>query len=241
MVLKSQTNKSFLNSIEKSDKIIEEIEYIRNPNQYPSEDPKSKFIECMACCHSCVLVNDNLVGEPLETEMFKTTEWVVKENISEDNVVNSDISMFVYPRVLAPEIENRENNDSYKLGIIKRFDFSSELQRMSVAVKNFIDGKIILFIKGSPEQIHELLDPKTIPADYFDVLQSYTHFGLRVIALGYRILDLDIESFKENIDRDTIETNITFLGFLVFENKLKEGTAQWIADLKHGMYKWISK
>jgi hypothetical protein len=33
-------------------------------------DYKNTFIEVMACCHSLTLVNNELLGDPLEIEMF---------------------------------------------------------------------------------------------------------------------------------------------------------------------------
>jgi magnesium-transporting ATPase (P-type) len=37
--------------------------------------------------------------------------------------------------------------------LIRRFDFSSGLQRMSVICKNQLDNKFLAFVKGSPEKI----------------------------------------------------------------------------------------
>lgn len=237
---KISEKKDFMNSVEKSDKIINEIEYIRDPTKYPSDDPKTKFIECMASCHSWVLVGDKIIGDPLETEMFQSSGWKITENLGADNVVDSDITMFVSPQTVNWLVECKDKGECYKLGVLKRYDFSSELQRMSIIVQNYLDGKTVLFCKGSPEQMYELFDKNTVPTEYHDVLQSYTHFGLRVIALGYRNLKLKLSDLKNNSERSDVETNITFLGFLIFENKLKEGTAQSITDLKHGKHAFVT-
>jgi magnesium-transporting ATPase (P-type) len=42
------------------------------------------------------------------------------------------------------------------LAILKRFEFSSQLQRMSVIVRNLKDNSLKAFVKGSPEKIKEL-------------------------------------------------------------------------------------
>ena len=44
----------------------------------------------------------------------------------------------------------------YKSALIRRFDFSSSLQRMSVICKNQFDGQFKAFVKGSPEMISSL-------------------------------------------------------------------------------------
>ena len=61
-------------------------------------------------------------------------------------------------------IETRRN--VYKSALIRRFDFTSSLQRMSVICKNQIDNKFKAFVKGSPEKISELCLPETLPNDF---------------------------------------------------------------------------
>lgn len=49
----------------------------KSPDGYArsKHDALVRFYECMACCHSLARVDGQLVGDPLETEMFKTSEW----------------------------------------------------------------------------------------------------------------------------------------------------------------------
>ena len=44
----------------------------------------------------------------------------------------------------------------FRNALIRRFDFSSLLQRMSVICKNDFDETYKAFVKGSPEKISEL-------------------------------------------------------------------------------------
>ena len=76
----------------------------------------------------------------------------------------------------------------FKNALIRRFDFSSQLQRMSVICKNSFDATFKAFVKGSPEKIYELCDRSTIPDDFSQVLNQYTQEGYRVIALSYKDL-----------------------------------------------------
>ena len=52
--------------------------------------------------------------------------------------------------------QNGKDASSYNIALIKRFDFSSKLQRMSVIVKNTLSGDFRSYVKGSPERIREL-------------------------------------------------------------------------------------
>lgn len=47
-------------------------------------------------------------------------------------------------------------NNPYQIALIRRFDFSSKLQRMSVIAKNMYDDTFRSYVKGSPERIREL-------------------------------------------------------------------------------------
>lgn len=43
-------------------------------------DYQNTFIEVMACCHSLTLVNNELMGDPLEIEMFIKSGWIMIDN-----------------------------------------------------------------------------------------------------------------------------------------------------------------
>jgi magnesium-transporting ATPase (P-type) len=121
---------------------------------------------------------------------------------------------------------------TYTSNLIRRFDFSSALQRMSVICKNTVDNKYRVFVKGSPEKISELCRPETMPQDYLEILEQYTVEGFRVIALAQKPLKT---TFREvmSIKRDEIERDLEFLGLLVMENKLKPETTPVIENLQH--------
>ena len=59
--------------------------------------------------------------------------------------------------------QNGAKDANYQLALVRRFDFSSKLQRMSVIVKNFIDQTFKAYVKGSPERIRELCSEESLP------------------------------------------------------------------------------
>ena len=94
---------------------------------------------------------------------------------------------------------------------------------MSVIVKNFLDNSLRAYVKGSPERIKDLCVEETVPDNFDEILQLYTECGYRVLALAHRTLEINyIKSQK--IPRDEVEKDLTFLGFLVMQNKLKAAT-----------------
>jgi len=59
-----------------------------------NKDLQSYFIENLASCHSITKVNDKLMGDPIDLEMFRTTGWIFNENI--ENSENYDSLVFIY-------------------------------------------------------------------------------------------------------------------------------------------------
>ena len=138
-------------------------------------------------CHAIAQVEDSFIGDPLEIEMFKISGWEIVEEArgialdKEAHKLKDSI-----PLVLAAFRPTGDEDVNKWLAVLKRFEFSSALQRMSVVTRYCSDNSQVSFVKGSPEIIHTLSRQSSIPYDYFDVLEKYTKDGLRVLAFGYK-------------------------------------------------------
>jgi magnesium-transporting ATPase (P-type) len=100
---------------------------------------------------------------------------------------------------------------------------------MSVLVRDTNKDKIYVFIKGAPERI----DRNSIFKfkDFENIVASFSLGGYRTIGYGYK----EVPSHKLNLylegERDTFEKDITALGLVAFENKLKADTRETIDKL----------
>jgi len=108
--------------------------------------------------------------------MFESTRWTYEEN--ENQKFDAQIIATVKNPTSSP-MQKRE------IGIIRRFEFSSKLQRMSVIVKNLTDSNFRMYIKGSPEKIQELCDPASIPHNFHSTLQKYTEVKSLMLENGF--------------------------------------------------------
>lgn len=88
---------------------------------------------------------------------------------------------------------------------------------MSVVVRNYLDEQTPYhyFVKGSPEKIKELSIKGSLPADFDEILDDYTQRGYRVIALAHRPANGISYKQIQTINRDEIEKDLNFLGFLI--------------------------
>ena len=70
-----------------------------------------------------------------------------------------------------------------------------------------------------------------VPNDYEDLLAYYTHRGFRVIACATRhIAKLNWVKIQK-MKREEAESKLDFVGFIIFENKLKPSTAGVLDEL----------
>ena len=123
------------------------------------------------------------------------------------------------------ELSNKEFNViETSFGVVKRFEFSSALQRMSTISVSHSDNSFSAFVKGSPEMIHSLSVSESIPSTFFDVLEKYTQDGLRVLALAYKPLPDANATWVTGCRREDVEQELQFLGLLIMENKVKAET-----------------
>lgn len=159
--------------------------------------------EAMASCTAVTYVNGRLVGDPLDVQMFEANGWVFDENDQKMDGDDELVIGYVQPKqssdlevaqvLSVSEYSSADEpgaaNQKFRNALIRRFDFTSALQRMSVVCKNDFDRGIYkAYVKGSPEKISELCRPESIPRDFVKVLQDYTQEGYRVIALSYKNL-----------------------------------------------------
>ena len=78
-------------------------------------------------------------------------------------------------------------------------------------------------MKGSPEKIYELCNSSTIPENFHNVLDFYARKGFRVLAFAIKVLKMNYRQIQKT-ERDQIETDLTFTGLIIMENKLKPVT-----------------
>ncbi|CAG9832357.1 unnamed protein product [Diabrotica balteata] len=200
-------------------------------------DVESKLVQIMATCHSLTRVDNVLNGDPLELSMFEFTKWELEE-LGMTETARYDM---LAPTVVGPTLNHNLNpldiNETelpYEIALLRKFAFSSTFQCMSVICRDLRQPHMVAFTKGAPEKLLNMCREETIPENFLSKLAQYTAQGYRVIALGYKDLP---ENFKwkeaQKVKRDKIECDLTFLGFLIMHNPLKEETAPVIKILQN--------
>eukprot|EP01041_Mallomonas_annulata_P008208 gene8208-16880_t len=165
--------------------------------RYPHDIPPQLALEVMGTCHGLSLMNDNLVGDPLEKELLRSSQWTLQ--LGESGI------MHVIPY--------NTSNTTSKYVILRHFDFSPEKLRAASLIKR-PNGDIVYVVKGSPEAILRLSKSDGIPSDINMILTQLGRRGFRVIAMAYCLAFLssklknDTKRTMEKLHAANIYTNM---------------------------------
>ncbi|KAL5382749.1 hypothetical protein DPSP01_006308 [Paraphaeosphaeria sporulosa] len=214
------------------------------PNSRYDRDPTIDYAKhkailyTMATCHSLRLIDDELLGDPLDVKMFNFTGWSFSEG-EQGAGAGDDEQDKLRPSVARPppgreydidDEEDDENRKPIELGVLKSFEFVSQLRRASVIVRQFGSKTAQVYVKGAPECMRDICRPDSFPTDYEELLAFYTHKGFRVIACATKSLKANWLKLQK-MKREEAEKELEFVGFIIFENKLKPTTSPVIEEL----------
>ncbi|PZC83302.1 hypothetical protein B5X24_HaOG208066 [Helicoverpa armigera] len=189
------------------------IEDHKDATVIPLSQAPMETIQVLASCHSLVQLDDGVVGDPLEKATLKAAEW---------NLTKGDA---VVPK----------KGKSPGLKIVHRNHFSSALKRMSVIAgyqvneRGFMETHYISSVKGAPETIKTML--KEVPSHYDHVYLTLSRRGARVLALGYRNLGKLSSQQIRDMSREDIESDLTFVGFVIISCPLKSDSKKAISEI----------
>ncbi|KAM3834869.1 putative cation-transporting ATPase 13A4 isoform 1-T1 [Vipera latastei] len=174
----------------------------------------------MACCHSLMVLDGKIQGDPLDLKMFEATHWELVDSVGWEGGPAS--VLMVRPGPEAAEVPVKG------LAVLRQFPFSSTLQRMTVVAQE-VPGDGQVFMKGAPEMVASFCQPETVPPSFARQLQGCTSQGFRVIALAHKPLQEGRP--VASLSREEVESGLTFLGLLVMENRLKSETRPALQEL----------
>ncbi|KAG9493957.1 hypothetical protein GDO78_001692 [Eleutherodactylus coqui] len=181
----------------------------------------------MVSCHSLIILDGKVQGDPLDLKMFEGTGWVLQDTAMENNEDEDSQSY----KIIKPGPDSGEDFPVEAIAILHQFPFSSSLQRMSVIAEVVGDDEFLVFMKGAPEMVEHFCIPETVPLNFPKELENYTLKGFRVIALAYKKLATKDVQIIESLEREEVESDLVFLGFLIMENKLKPETKAVLQEL----------
>uniref|UniRef100_A0A8C2TRZ3 Cation-transporting ATPase n=1 Tax=Coturnix japonica TaxID=93934 RepID=A0A8C2TRZ3_COTJA len=128
-------------------------------HKFPSSTPLPWGPVCgaMASCHSLVVLNKKIQGDPLDLKMFEGTHWVIPVLSGDEYSVviheSNPQATSPFPDLFQAPVEG--------IAILHQFPFSSGLQRMSVVSQKIGEEQYDLYMKGAPETVSSFCRQET--------------------------------------------------------------------------------
>ncbi|XP_012410183.1 probable cation-transporting ATPase 13A5 [Trichechus manatus latirostris] len=161
--------------------------------------PWGPLCAAMASCHSLILLDGTVQGDPLDLKMFEGTAWKMEDCSVQYCVVGtSDSNVILKPGPRASE------SPVEAITVLRQFPFSSGLQRMSVVAQLAGGDRFHVYMKGAPETVARFCRLETVPKNFSQELRTYTMQGFRVIALAHKALKMGALSEVLSLAREIL-------------------------------------
>ncbi|CAG9797201.1 unnamed protein product [Chironomus riparius] len=185
----------------------------------PISEIPEQTAQVLASCHSLAILDDGLVGDPLEKATLTAIDW----NLSRGDSVIPKKGKFK------------------ALKIYQRYHFSSSLKRMSVLagyLQSYTgETHYIGSVKGAPETVMKMLS--IVPPNYEETYLEYSRRGARVLALGIKEFGkLEHQAVRE-MKRENVECDLTFVGFVIISCPLKPDSKAIIKEIIQASHKCV--
>ncbi|KAA3462568.1 phospholipid-transporting ATPase 2 isoform X1 [Gossypium australe] len=206
-----------------------------------------QFLTVMAICNTVV---------PIKSKTGAISYKAQSQD--EDALVNAAAQLhMVYANKNANILEIRFNGSVIKYEVLEILEFTSDRKRMSVVVKDWQNGKIVLLSKGADEAILPYAYVGQQTRTFIEAVEQYAQLGLRTLCVACRELREDEYQewslmFKEAsstlVDREwriaevcqRLEHDFEVLGVTAIEDRLQDGVPETIETLrKAGINFWM--
>lgn len=174
-----------------------------------AEQGQELYCQLFASCHNICLIDNKMLGDTLDQAMFQFSGW---------ELIESQV----------PGISFSVRSQDRKLDVLKVFEFESSLQRQSSLVHDTQLGRHLVFTKGAPEILASICLKSTIPTGFQEYLDYYTQKGYRILSMAYK----EVGTEEIDLSRPELEADLQFMGFIIFENKIKDGAQDVLSVLQ---------
>lgn len=168
----------------------------------------------MTCCHNLTRSNETgeLIGNPVDRTMFAASGGALGDRTSRSTRTILDCN-------------------GRTISIEKQFDFDHHRMTQSVICK-LPDGPLVAFVKGSGESLQQLCTSESLPLDFGSAIRDSAKSGTYQISLAKKTIDPSTDI--NQISRDDLEKDLTFVGVIDFKNVLRDETPATIRHLEVG-------
>lgn len=91
---------------------------------------------------------------------------------------------------------------------------------------------MIVYAKGSPEAISKVCDPSSLPQNFVEKARQSARDGIYQLAIATS--SFNSSKPMSEVTREDVERNLTFCGYINFQNSMKVG--KYPHDMDYALY-----
>lgn len=91
--------------------------------------------------------------------------------------------------------------------------------------------EVIVYAKGSPEAISKVCDPSSLPQNFVEKARQSARDGIYQLAIA--TYSFNSSKPMNEVTREDVERNLTFCGYINFQNSMKVG--KYPHDMDYGL------
>ncbi|KAL0030049.1 hypothetical protein WJX79_003470 [Trebouxia sp. C0005] len=185
----------------------------------------NRLKQAVAVCNSLTMVNKiTVAGADMERSMFKAVEarFLDREHV-----------------VLPRQPDHTSEALLAKLSIAKVMDFTLQTLRSGVVVwsDDGPRGSALLFLRGAPAVIRDMVQPNTVPQDFNQVMDEYSSKSFRLLAMAMGVIPnaagLDFAMMTQQ-QVEACAVHMQLLSLVVLTNNVRSDSKDTIAHLQDG-------
>ncbi len=225
---KTQGKITAVNSDSRLEKPIENYEKLQDGSQIAiaPETPLEYLLV------SAVLNNDSFIVEKKETNNNRIQK---QPTIAVTGDATDAALLFLFRKSELVEETYRSRFES-----VQNWPFDSNLKRMTKVFKETKNGRYVLFTKGATEVLlpkssfvlgktaEERAFSQTDKDQVTKNVELFSQSGQRIISFAFRKMD----RFNPDEKRESIESDLTYLGFVGITDPAREGVRESVSELK---------
>ena len=212
----------------------EKITIFKNNSTDKNDELSKLFIESLSSLNSWK-------NNKVENKLFKKINWGLEKRENNNDEDESLVLHYVSPIFKENEFKSSNNLSSsqisinsnsetddeeelkekallseYKLGICRIFEKTEENEIKSNIVKVINESLYKVYCEGNVDLIKAKCRKETIPENYNEIVEKYKKDGYNAIGLGGKKMKINYFQ-SQRIERLKCESNLTFLGFVVYK------------------------
>ena len=166
-----------------------------------------------------------------EKNKNKETNDNIDKFLRKNTIKDNKSSPSIFCDKIQMDIMNSDNNNdnSCKIRIYKKFIVNGYLDSAAI-VYNFITKELRFMIKSIPEEIINKCDKNSIPQNFEKIISFYRKNGFIILICATKKLEID--EYYDNDELNNYLEDLTFVGFITLENKIKDYVKPSIKELK---------